>query len=134
MSAMGKTMIAELKAVHSPDVDDLADYRPPSDAPFSVFVELFVGPHGEPGEEGFGIVVCNGRWLDKESSLAGPLLGRHHLVVTEWDWRAIENFFRQHVASCEGDTWSDVALLVARLAHWEFEDYRPFPGEPLERE
>jgi hypothetical protein len=44
---------------------------------------------------------------------------RHYLI-----FRLIERL----VQNCSGESWQDVAPKLARIAHWEFEDYREFEG------
>lgn len=115
---------AELRGVFSPDVPDLRSHHPPDDEPWSVFVQLLVGPSGADGEESFGVVVCNGAWLESRARDQGPVLGRHHLVVASFAWGAVEGFVESYLERCVGETWDDVAQQVARLGHWEFEDYQ----------
>jgi hypothetical protein len=114
-------MRARLRGVHSPDVDDLAAYRPSSDG-FAVLMQLLVGPDDGSGEESFDVLVCSPRWLQQQPA---PVIGRHHLVVSHFDLGAIEEFLRRQVESCAGETWSEVASKVGRIGRWEFEDYTP---------
>ncbi len=116
-------MRAELKRLHSPDVDPLETYRPIDSESFGVFVQAIVGPAGEEGEESFDFMVCTPRWL--ESRPAEIILGQHHLVVRRFDYRAIEAFVRDFCAKCEGASWNDVAQRLSALGRWEFDDYKP---------
>lgn len=116
---------AELKFLRSPDADPLNTFRPNGD--FGILVQALVGPEGAKGEESFDFLVCTPEWfasdcLPRTDSIA---TGRHVLFVRQFNYQTLENFVRSYCASCEGQTWSDVADKLARLGHWEFEDYRP---------
>lgn len=50
----GFAMIAELKRIHSPDVDDLSSWMP-EDSNFSILLQVMAGPAGSPGEESFDV-------------------------------------------------------------------------------
>ena len=115
-------MRAELHGFHSPDVDDLAAYRPPSGM-FSVLLQLLVGPAGDVGEESFDLVVCSPDWLTERIAQVGPVEGLHHLVVTDWGWPEISSFCARRVAAIEGTTWREVAESLHQFAAWEFDGY-----------
>lgn len=119
---------AKLRYLHSPDCDSLQNFQ--SDGPFGLFVQAIVGPLGDRGEESFGFTVCTLEWFSSEH-LQRPdsiAVGRHFIFVREFNYSALEKFVREYCASCEGATWTEAAEKVARLGHWEFEDYRPFAG------
>lgn len=109
----------------SPDVDDIAAWMAPPEDPWSVYIEITVGPVGSVGEEVFGFTVCNPDWLSYRAASEGVVSGRHLLVMTTFSWPSVQAFIESYLADIEGDTWPEVAANVARLAHWEFEDYRP---------
>ena len=117
---------AELRFLDSPRADPIENYKP--EGPFGLFVQAFVGPYGDRGEESFGFTVCTPDWFASEHLRARKSLaiGRHFIFVDEFDYTALEKFVRDYCASCEGDTWQEVAEKVARIGHWEFEDYKPF--------
>ena len=116
-------MNAELKRLHSPDIHDLERYQPEDPEKFAFLLQAMVGPKGEEGEESFNIEVCTPRWLEETYSMDEIIVGRHHLIVREYNYprivAAIENFLR----SCSGENWHAVAEKVSRLGMWEFEDY-----------
>jgi len=82
----------------------------------------------QDSEESFDFTVCKPAWLAEQVETRGPLLGRHHLVVTAFDYDALEQFVRAFCAGCTGATWYEVGRKVGRLGRWEFEDYRE-PGQ-----
>lgn len=114
-----------LRAAFSPDTSDLESFDPPVDGPWSVFVQLLVGPSDSEGEESFGVTICNGAWLDEKARERPAVVGRHHIIMSEFDWGAARDFVVSYLDRCVGETWQAVAEQVARLGHWEFEDYKP---------
>jgi len=119
-------MKAELKYLYSPDADDLAGYVPDDPDRFGLLIQAMVGPAGEDSYESFDLIVCTSSWLAELASERGPTMGRHHLIVSGYDYKEIEAFIRVYCSNCEGLTWNDVGPLVGRLGHWEFEDYREY--------
>jgi hypothetical protein len=114
---------ATINSIHSPDFQDLEQYDPPN-AAFSIFLQLLIGPEAGSGEESFDIDVCSPRWLETQ---ALPMIGRHLLIVERFDFPVIRHFLETTVAQMEDDTWHGLALKLARIGHWEFEDYDPNP-------
>ena len=110
------------------NADPLEAYHP--QPPFGFCVQAIVGPLGSPGEEFFDFMVCTPDWFALEHlRVKGSVAsGRHFIFVQEFNYLALEEFVRDYCASCEGKSWREAAEKVARLGHWEFEDYRPFPS------
>ena len=86
------------------------------------------GPEGEPGEESFDVVVCSPRWLERLLTDSPFLSGRHYLFMKRLDWPTLEQYVHSEVEKCTGETWTEVAARLARLGHWEFEDYVEWTG------
>lgn len=116
-------MRAAIRAITSHDVHDLQSWRPSSDD-FALNVRLLVGPEDSPGEESFDITVCSVEWVRRRVAIEGQVDPRHHLIVDKFDWPRLHTYLRRRVEACEGDDWLAVATALARLGHWEFEDYR----------
>lgn len=114
----------EVRAFHSPDVDDLEGHRP-SDSDFAFLLQMFVGPEGGEGEEAFDVQVVTPAWLERRFSGDGLASGEGRLVVFGYDWPRMEAYLRQRVASCTGNDWQEVARKLSRFSHWEFEGYQP---------
>ncbi|MEM9516618.1 MAG: Imm8 family immunity protein [Actinomycetota bacterium] len=117
-------MRAQIRGIHSPDVDDPATWTPEQPG-WCLFVQLFVGPEDGPGEESFGVVVCDPSWIGQQVEDGSVLDGRHTLVIDEFDWASLETYFQQRVGSYEENSWVDLAAKLSRLGRWEFEDYQP---------
>jgi len=114
-------MKATIISIHSPDIDSLEGYKPPG-REFAVFLQLLIGPKGGSGEESFDLQVCSPEWIKRQ---ALPMMGRHLLIASRFDFREISSFLHSAVDQIEEDTWADVAQKLARIGKWEFEDYQP---------
>ena len=123
-------MIATVRRLHSPDINNLATWSPPDPSGFGFLLQIMVGPVGQEGEESFDVQVCTPAWLEQRYGLDSIVVGRHHLIVFKYEYKAIEAFIKEYVARCSGNTWHDVAMKVGRLGRWEFEDYNEQPSGP----
>jgi hypothetical protein len=117
-------MRARVKQFHSPDADPLAEWSPPDPWQFSVLVQVLAGPSDGDGMESFQVVVCTPTWLDSEMAETEVRSARHLVLVKEWNWPRIEVHLRQRFESVDGASWDELAQKLARIGHWEFEDYR----------
>ena len=116
---------AVLKRLHSPDVADFEAFAPRDPRCFSVLVQAMFGPEGTAGEESFDVVVCTPKWLEREAEIKGIAYPRHHLVVNDFDIERLRAFLDGYARQCVGETWQEVAVKLARLGRWEFDDYVP---------
>ena len=116
-------MRAELKRLHSPDIDDLEAYRPDQPADFGFLLQAMIGPACLEGEESFDMVVCTPEWL-KRHHTTEIVSGRHHLIVFEYNFERLAAYIATYIQDCTGETWQEIAQQLSRLGRWEFEDYR----------
>lgn len=116
-------MNAELKRLHSPDVYDLENYQPEDPGKFGFLLQAMIGPEGKEGEESFDMDVCTPRWLEETHGIDEVVIGRHYLIVREYNYQRIVTTIKDFLRDCSGENWSDVAERVSRLGKWEFEDY-----------
>lgn len=116
-------MNAELKRIHSPDIYDLENYQPENPGVFGFLLQAMVGPEGKDGEESFDIEVCTPRWLEETYGVDEVVIGRHHLIVREYNYQRIIAAIKDFLRDCSGGNWNEVAEKVSRLGKWEFEDY-----------
>lgn len=116
-------MNAELKRLHSPDIYDLENYQPEDPEKFGFLLQAMVGPEGKEGEESFDIEVCTPRWLEETHGISDVIIGRHHLIVREYNYPRIVATIKDFLRCCSGERWNEVAEKVSRLGKWEFEDY-----------
>jgi hypothetical protein len=116
-------MRAEIKRIYSPDIGDLAFFKPQDPESFSFLLRIIAGPEGEEGEESFDVEVCTPRWLLETYQRDEVVIGRHHLIVFEYNWERITQTVTSFCASCFGETWKEAAEKLGRIGKWEFEDY-----------
>jgi hypothetical protein len=102
----------------------LESFEPADPSDVLVLVQILAGPTDGSGEESFDVIVSTPKRLEREVATTGPLIGRHYLIVPKWDWGLIRSFLTDAVVAVSGSTWDDVATKLARIGHWEFEDYQ----------
>ncbi len=118
-------MRATVRGLHSPDAD-LETHVPRDPRDVGLLVQILAGPAGEIGEESFDVVVCTPRWLERWISEEGITVGRHHLIIDEWNFPQVKEYLVKAVESEEGRDWEELGHRIGRLGKWEFEDYQPF--------
>jgi len=116
-------MKAKLKRLHSPDIKDLENYLPEDHQNFGFLLQAMIGPECLEGEESFDIEVCTPKWLEEKYNIDDVVIGRHHIIVQEYNYKRIVNTINKYISNCDGANWDEVALKVSRLGRWEFEDY-----------
>lgn len=116
-------MRAALRRLHSPDVQDLTTFRPEDPTDFALLLQAMIGPEGEPGEESFDVLVCTPNWLVRHHTSDDVVIGRHHLIVFNYDFARLAAAIEQFCVACEGTSWSEVVSKLTCLGRWEFENY-----------
>jgi len=116
-------MKAELKGIHSPDIDDLSQYRPADAGNFGFLLQAMAGPKGQEGEESFDVMICTPKWLVENHESHEIIFGYHHIMVFEYDYSRIVGAIDKYVRGCTGDNWNEIATKLSRMGKWEFEDY-----------
>jgi len=117
-------MKAVLKRLHSPDIDSLPDFKPSDPDSFCFLLQLMVGPEFEDGEESFDIQVCTPKWILENHRREDVIIGRHYLLVMEYNYERIQQIISTFCSTCHGATWEEIAEKLGRLGKWEFEDYQ----------
>ena|SRR5436190_20648510 len=115
-------MRAIVRRFHSPDL------RPATKVDvedFAILMQMMVGPKDAEGEESFDVLVCSPQWVARRVREAGPLVGRHHLIVESFDLDFISKYLRNEIESLDEPTWERLANKIGRIGKWEFEDYQP---------
>jgi hypothetical protein len=117
------TVRAELRFLDSPDTD-LQAFAPAVGEPFSVVIDMYVGPSSERGEELFQVVACNLAWLQARLDEYPIQRVDRTLVVEAWNYHDVEQLLRRTVNAIEDTSWERVALRVGEIGMWEFYNYR----------
>ena len=118
---------AEIKRLHSPDVYDLANYKPDSESDFGFLLQIIVGIKGVDSEESFDVIVCTPQWLTKHYSKNDIIFGEHHLMVFEYNYDKIKKKIAEYINGLKEDSWEALASKIGRIGKWEFRDYQDFP-------
>lgn len=118
-------MRARIKSFHSPDIADLWKHQPADEESFCFLLQLMVGPESGEGEESFELEICTPAWLLQNRGSEEVVLGWHRAIVFRYDFPGLARHLQRVCARITGETWAEVAGKLARLARWEFEDYRP---------
>jgi hypothetical protein len=116
-------MKAEIKFLYSPQIEDLSVFRPNDPACFAFLLQMMVGPEGAEGEESFDLEVCTPKWLVQNYGPHDILVGRHYLIVFEYDYARLKSMLGSLVSECVGQNWQEIAERIGRIGKWEFEDY-----------
>jgi hypothetical protein len=119
---------AELKHIISPEVDDPSSYHPEDENNFGFLLQLIIGPKNQKGEESFQVMVCTPQWLSQHFGKDEIIIGRHYLILFEYNYQRLINRINKYLQHCSDDTWHEVAIKVGRFGLWEFEDYKEFKG------
>ena len=115
-------MKAILKELFSLDFD-IESFYPDECDNFGFWLRAMIGPSDEDGSESFDIQICTPKWLLKKYSEEEILIGRHMLIVFDYDLDKIKNKIETYCKSCTGNDWQSIAGKISRLGYWEFEDY-----------
>jgi hypothetical protein len=118
-------MKAELKRLHSPDVDDLENFVPMIADDFGFLLQIIVGPAGDPGEESFDLVVCTPDWLKRRYKSSDIVVGHERILVFEYNYERLRAFIARYCEKCVAGTWLEIASKLSRIGRWEFEGYQP---------
>jgi hypothetical protein len=115
---------AQLRELHSPDLEELDKNSPADPKKFGLLVQALVGPEGAEGEESFDFMVCTPAWLAEELGDSGYILGRHYLFVAKYDYAQLKKIIEGLCSQANGEDWAAAAAFLSRYGAWEYEDYQ----------
>lgn len=124
MSDQSKTTIVpELRYLAGQDLgaEDLRTFSPEDPRDFGVYIRAFFGPKDGEGEEFVDLVVCTPSYLERKVSVAGVIIGRGYLIVSQYDYSSLEACVAKFLEQCSAETWLEVIYRVWRLGNYEFE-------------
>ncbi|PKL85064.1 MAG: hypothetical protein CVV22_10000 [Ignavibacteriae bacterium HGW-Ignavibacteriae-1] len=114
-----------LKNFYSSDIGiPLSDYIPVTNDNFCILARLIVGEAKLGGEESFDITICTPKWLISNHDDSDIIIGRHYLIVFEYNYQRIFSKLKTLVETTRGDTWDEIGSKIGRIGRWEFEDYK----------
>ena len=114
-----------IKAIVSPNIEDLPDYSPEEEDNFGFLLQLLIGLENEQGMESFQIIVCTPKWFAERYAKDSFVLARNHVMVFNYDYNALIDFINLNVRNSRGESWQEIANKLSRFAYWEFENYNP---------
>ena len=91
---------------------------------FGLWITLHIGPSDAEGAHLYQLLICTPDWLKQKSNESGAVWGRHMLIVPKFNKDRIRSEIERYIESCEGSDFWEIAQQIARVAAWEFEDYR----------
>lgn len=118
-------MRAQLKSLHSPDVD-LESFVPEDSKNFGFLLQAMIGPEGEDKSESFDIQVCTPGWLlerKERNVIPDVILGLHQVIVFSFDLQKITGALDHYCRNCVADDWAGLTAKLKCLGAWEFEGY-----------
>ena len=124
-SIQGGIMKAEVKALESPGVVDLWDYKAYDNSEFKFRLEMFIGPAGEERTDLFTVTVCGPSVLKGfVPKMDSPIehhkeKGKHYLVMKQYDYTALRIYLDNYVGGCRGWWWGLIAWQIRKIAKWE---------------
>jgi hypothetical protein len=118
-------MKAILKDIYSTDISiPLADFKPDDSENFGFLVRIIVEEEKHGGEESFDIMVCTPKWLISNHNKSDIIIGRHYLIVFEYNYLRIYSKLKTIIDEIEVKNWDEIGMIIGRIGKWEFEDYK----------
>lgn len=118
-------MKAVLKHVYSYDIDEsLENYTPSIADNFGLNIRLIVGEKNLGGEESVDVFLCTPRWLQDNHSKSDIIVGRHYIIVFEFNYERIFNQLKKIIENITADDWEKIGIKLSQIGIWEFEDYQ----------
>jgi hypothetical protein len=118
-------MKAEIKALETPGVVDLWDYKADDNGDFKFRLEMFVGPAGKERSDLFTAIVCSPSRVKNFFPKKDFLIiqhrekGVHYIVMKRYDYSILRNFLEDYVHNCRGWWWGFISWQIRKIAKWE---------------
>ncbi len=116
-------MKAELKGLHSPDIDNLENYKPLDDNNFGFLLQVLVGIKGENSEESFDAIVCTPKWIELNYNKNDVILGENFIIMFQYNYKKLFNIISDLINNIEEENWDRIANKLDRIGKWEFREY-----------
>jgi|GEM_PF-2509692 hypothetical protein len=123
-------MKAEVKALESPGIPDLWDYKPDYNYDYATMdfkfrLEMFIGPVGSESSDLFTATVCGPStvkgFVPGKDFLIEPYRDKsgHYLVMKQYNYDTLRAFLDDYVERCGGWWWGFIAWKIGKIAKWE---------------
>lgn len=116
-------MKAFLDGIFSIDLPNGPPQLPEDPSNCWIVVQADIGVIGGSGADTFTFNVCTLKKLQHILNQEEYQLGRHLVLVEEFDWEVIERAIKNLLAPLQADDWESLATKIGRFGEWEFEDY-----------
>jgi immunity protein 8 of polymorphic toxin system len=113
---------AELKRLRGLDIIDLQNFSPEEADNFHLPIQAVIGPLGSKGEEAFDFVICTPKWIEREVQEKGPLFGKAHIIVNEYNYDQIFTLVDELCNRLSGDSWETIENKLRLYGGWEYEE------------
>jgi hypothetical protein len=121
---------AEVKALESPEVPDLWDYKPDTNLNYTAMdfkfrLEMFVGPAGSDSSDLFTATVCSASMINgfvpKKDFLIEHYRDKngHYLVMKQYNYETLRIFIDNYLSKCGGWWWGFIVWKIGKIAKWE---------------
>ncbi|ARU60011.1 hypothetical protein CBW65_02225 [Tumebacillus avium] len=89
---------------------------------FAVDVQIDIGPYNTEGADTFSFRVISPKRLELYLDGNNVEIGRGIFIMKDYNIGAIQFQVNRLLDNCKGDSWREVALLLSRYFHWEYEE------------
>ena len=98
---------------------DLERYQPEDPTDVAIQVAARIGSDSEIGDNMFYFGLRTPRALERELREKGLLLGRGYILVSEYDYKALQEAISNLCSSIEALDWPGFATKLRQYAFWE---------------
>ncbi|MCB9093011.1 MAG: hypothetical protein H6620_10680 [Halobacteriovoraceae bacterium] len=117
-------MKSEIKSILAESENFDKSFHPEDIHNFNFLLRILIGPSGENVQESFDIEVCSTKWIEENLSDDEVMIGRHTLIMKEYNFISLRKRILKLFAAKTGGSWKEIATYFSRYGHWEFEDYK----------
>ena len=113
----------KLKDIYSADAPDgePALFAPADPECCCLWVQAFIGPDDEPGDDTYQLGISTPRWLATEGMERGYEWGRFLLIVPRWDYDLVLRAIAELLAEVDAPDWRTASDRLARYAWAEWD-------------
>ena len=103
------------------DHDPLELYTPKDIYNFELWLQIFVGVEDQVGEEMFQLCVCSTKWIEKNHTKKGGLIGLYHIIFIEYNYDKIRDTIKK-IFSVEGNNWDEIYQKLSLIGLSEYQE------------